>query len=93
MQCSFPDRLNTYKIKKKASVCRQMLCSKPHYCAWNMDFFMNPYLPSLNGYKLSVDFPTALPAAHDKQLALGFTQQMAGTGAYVHLLISGTSQG
>lgn len=60
-----------------------------------MVFFMNPYLPSLNGHKLSVDFPTALflPAAHDKQLALGFTQQMAGTGAYAHLLISGTSQG
>lgn len=40
-------------------------------------------------------FPTALllPAAHDKQLAAGFTQQMAGTGAYVHLLVSGTSQG
>lgn len=93
MQCSFPDRLNTYE--KKASVCRQMLCSKPRYCAWNMVFFMNPYLPSLTGYKLSVDFPTALflPAAHDKQLALGFTQQMAGTGAYAHLLISGTSQG
>lgn len=50
---------------------------------------------SVNGHTLLSAFPTALllPAAHDKQLAAGFTQQMAGTGAYVYLLVSGTSQG
>lgn len=82
-------------LKKPPSVRQQTLCSKRHYCAWDMVFFMNPHLSSLNGHKLPVDFPTALflPAAHDKQLAPGFTQQMAGTGAYAHLLVSGTSQG
>jgi len=60
-----------------------------------MVFFMNPCLNSLNGHKRPADFSTAffLPAAHDKQLAPSFTQQMAGTGAYAHLLVSGTSQG
>lgn len=72
-----------------------MLRSKPRYSAWNMVFFMHPSRNSLNGHKLPAAFPTApfLPAAHDKQLALGFTQQMAGTGTYAHLLVSGTSQG
>lgn len=60
-----------------------------------MVFFMNLNLNSSNGHRLAADFARALflPAAHDKQLALGFTQQMAGTGAYVRLLVPGTSQG
>lgn len=54
MQCSFPGRLNT--AEKKASIRHQMLCSKPRYCAWNMVFFMNPYLNSLMGINFSLTF-------------------------------------
>lgn len=92
-QCSLPGRLNI--AIKKAPVFRHMPFPRPKCCAWNLVLLMNLHRNSVTGHSLPSAFPIALllPAAHDKQLAAGFTQQMAGTGAYVHLLVSGTSWG